>query len=237
MQPIHEYNFTEGELLLIDKPAGWTSFDVVNKVRYLTHAKKVGHAGTLDPMATGLLILCTGKLTKTLTEFQNGEKEYTGIITVGANTSSYDRETPVTETFPTEHITHEMILEAAKKLTGSILQVPPAYSAKKVDGVRAYKKARRGEEITMVAAPVTISNFDILSINLPEIHFRVVCSKGTYIRSLAYDLGKELGSGAYLSSLCRTRIGAHLLENAWNLRDLTEKIKNHLSEKKFNTVC
>jgi tRNA pseudouridine55 synthase len=219
-------DFEEGAVLLIDKPYRWTSFDVVGKVRGALRKKlgkkniKVGHAGTLDPLATGLLILCTGKFTKKIDEYQAQEKEYTGTFFVGATTPCYDLEKPVDKHFPTDHITEEMIYTAAKKFTGTIEQVPPLFSAVWVDGKRAYELAREGKEAEVKAKTVTISEFEITGIQLPEVHFRVVCSKGTYIRSLARDFGAELGSGGHLTALCRTRIGSFRLDEAQQLPDL-----------------
>ena len=219
------FNFSEGETLLFNKPLHWTSFDVVNKIRYAIKVKKVGHAGTLDPLATGLLIVCTGKFTKNIDKIQGQEKEYTGSITLGATTPSYDLETAIDKTFSFEHITSQMINDATHQFIGTIQQIPPAYSAKNINGERAYKKARRNEKVIMQPKEVVISNFEITNIELPHIHFRVVCSKGTYIRSLANDLGAALKSGAYLSSLCRTRIGNYTLANAFDVLDFVEKIK------------
>jgi len=213
------FDFMQGEVLLIDKPLKWTSFDVVNKVRWLIKSKlkittKVGHAGTLDPLASGLLILCTGKLTKQINTYQDQEKEYTGTFFLGATTPSFDLETEVNEQFPIHSISEQNILEATAQFTGTIQQVPPLFSAKRISGERAYEKARRGETMEIQAREVTIKEFEITSIQLPEVHFRVVCTKGTYIRSLARDFGKALGNGAYLKALCRTRIGEFNLKNA-----------------------
>lgn len=210
------------QILLIDKPLEWTSFDVVKKLRGILKIKKIGHAGTLDPLATGLLILCTGKMTKRIESFQNQEKEYTGKMILGQTTPSYDLETEPTLPQDLSEITAKKIYFAASQLTGLINQVPPLHSAIKVDGKRAYKLARAGQEVELKARQVTISAFDITAINLPEIEFRVVCSKGTYIRSLARDLGAALGVGAYLSELCRTRIGEFLLSDAKTLEELSQ---------------
>jgi tRNA pseudouridine55 synthase len=227
------FDFENGELILVDKPLNWTSFDVVGKIRNSTRIKKikVGHAGTLDPLATGLLIICTGKLTKKVDEFLAEEKEYTGTITLGATTPSYDLETEINHTFPTDHITEEMIAEAAKTFEGEIEQVSPLYSALRIDGERAYHKARRGEEVKMKARKVRIEAFEVTKIEMPIIHFRIVCSKGTYIRSIAHDIGKILQSGSHLSSLRRTRSGNFKIEDAWNLESLIEKIKTERFEK------
>ena len=236
------FDFQNGELLLVDKPLTWTSFDVVGKIRNSTRIKKikVGHAGTLDPLATGLLIVCTGKLTKKVDEFLAEEKEYTGTITLGATTPSYDLETEVNQNFPIEHITTELIANAAQSFEGEIEQVSPAYSALRIDGERAYHKARRGEEVKMKSRKVTIETFEITNIEMPVISFRIVCSKGTYIRSIAHDFGKKLESGGYLSSLRRTRSGGFKIEDAWNLDTLIAKIKEEriqaeLSENKLES--
>lgn len=224
-----KFNFAEGEMLLIDKPLTWTSFDVVGKVRNSIKPLKlkVGHAGTLDPLATGLLIVCTGKLTKKIDSYQAEDKEYTGSITLGATTPSYDLETEIDETFPIDHITEEMILEAAKSFEGDIEQFPPAHSAIKINGERVYEKARRGEEVEIKSRQVRINSFLIEKIELPDVYFRISCSKGTYIRSLAYDFGKVLQSGSHLSSLRRTKSGDYKVENAWNLEQLIAEIKRH----------
>ncbi|TKC03745.1 tRNA pseudouridine(55) synthase TruB [Pedobacter frigoris] len=225
-----EFNFAEGELLLINKPYKWTSFDVVGKIRNsLKPLKlKVGHAGTLDPLATGLLIICTGKLTKKIDTFQAEEKEYTGTMILGATTPSFDMETVVDEEFSIQDISDEAIYEAVKPFTGNIQQYPPAHSAVKVNGERLYVKARRGEETELRLRDVTVSAFEITRIALPEIDFRIVCSKGTYIRSLVSDFGKQLNNGAYLSKLTRTRSGNFLLANAFEVSDLV----SHLRSKK-----
>jgi len=221
------FNFTEGEMLLINKPLTWTSFDVVGKIRNTLKPLKlkVGHAGTLDPLATGLLIICTGKLTKKIDEFQAQEKEYTGTFTLGATTPSYDLETEVDEKFPVDHITKEAIHAATVQFYGQIAQFPPPHSAIKMGGERIYLKARRGETVELKARHIEIKAFEITRIVLPEIDFRVVCSKGTYIRSLAHDFGKALGSGAYLSALCRTRSGSYSVENAFEVADLVNHIR------------
>ena len=232
------FDFVNGELLLVDKPLNWTSFDVVGKIRNSTRIKKikVGHAGTLDPLATGLLIVCTGKLTKKVDEFLAEEKEYTGCIQLGATTPSYDLETEINNTYPTDHITEELILNAAKSFLGEIDQVSPAYSALKVDGERAYHKARRGEEVKIKSRKVQIVNFDIEKIEMPNLYFRIVCSKGTYIRSLAHDIGKKLNSGAHLTSLRRTRSGNFNIEDAWNLENLIQRIKTERIEAEKNEL-
>lgn len=207
-------------LLLVDKPLGWTSFDVVNKLRYRLKIKKIGHAGTLDPLATGLLILCTGKMTKRIDEYQAQEKEYTGKFIIGQTTPSHDLETTVTETLDISSISDERLLQAAKKFTGVIQQIPPLHSAIKVDGKRAYALARKGKEVELKPREVTVSQFEITQIKKPEVWFRIVCSKGTYIRSMARDFGDELGVGAYLAELCRTRIGEFKLEDALPLEQI-----------------
>lgn len=214
-----------GEILLINKPYGWTSFQVVKKIKWVTRAKRVGHAGTLDPLATGLLLVCTEGSTRKIQELQDQEKEYTGTITLGNTTPSYDLETEPNAFFPTEHITEAQILEKTADFTGVISQLPPVFSAIKVDGKRAYKLAREGVATEMKPRDITIKEFEITKIALPEIHFRVVCSKGTYIRSLAHDFARALGSGGHLSALCRTRIGSHLLANAVTHKELEEAIK------------
>lgn len=204
----------EGQILLIDKPLTWSSFQAVNKLKYVLKRQynlpkkfKIGHAGTLDPLATGLLIVCTGKFTKRIPEIQGQVKEYTGTITLGATTPSYDMETEVNATFPTEHITPELIQETLKQFIGEIDQKPPVFSAIKKDGIRLYEHARAGEAVEIQARKTTIYEFEITRIAVPEIDFRVTCSKGTYIRSLAFDYGKALNSGGYLSVLRRTKIG------------------------------
>lgn len=204
----------KGEVILIDKPYGWSSFQAVKKVKWLIKAKKVGHAGTLDPLATGLLILCTEKKTKDIESIQAQEKEYTGTITVGATTPSYDLETEPNEFFAFDHITTETIENAIPQFLGEISQIPPLFSAIKVDGKRAYTMARNGSDHELKSRIVHIREFEITRIALPEIDFRVSCSKGTYIRSLAYDFGRALGSGAHLSALRRTKIGNYCVEDA-----------------------
>lgn len=210
----------EERLLLIDKPYRWTSFDVVNKLRYKLKIKKIGHAGTLDPLATGLLIICTGKMTKRIEEFMGLEKEYEGKLILGQTTPSYDLETSVSVAIDISHITPGMIHDAARQLTGKISQVPPAHSAIKIGGRRAYESARRGKDIDLKPREVEVKEFEITQIQLPEVSFRIVCSKGTYIRSLVRDIGNSLGSGAYLAQLCRTRIGSFLLNDAVKIEDI-----------------
>jgi tRNA pseudouridine55 synthase len=210
----------EGRVLLVNKPLHWTSFDVVNKLRYKLKTKKIGHAGTLDPLATGLLIICTDKHTKKIDEYQGQEKEYTGEFVIGQTTPSHDLETEVSAPADVSHISKDMLLTAAANLTGTLQQVPPLHSAIKIDGKRAYKFARKGKELELKPREVKVSIFEITSINPPVIGFRIVCSKGTYIRSLARDFGNNLGVGAYLRSLCRTRIGSFELTNAKTLEEI-----------------
>ncbi|MDG1277201.1 MAG: tRNA pseudouridine(55) synthase TruB [Algoriphagus sp.] len=213
------------ELFLIDKPFKWTSFDVVRKVRNTLKIKKVGHAGTLDPLATGLLIVCAGKMTKQIDTFMGQEKEYTGTFEIGATTDSFDLEQPVIQVADSSGISLSDVEAAVKELTGDILQVPPMHSAIKVDGKRVYESARKGIDVKMEPRPVTVSEFEITRFENPTVEFRIVCSKGTYIRSLARDLGDKLGVGAYMSSLCRTRIGGFTLAQSKNLDNLIEEIK------------
>lgn len=219
-------DFLEGQIILIDKPLTWSSFQAVNKLKYSLIRKyqlpkkfKIGHAGTLDPLATGLLIICTGKFTKKITEIQSQAKEYTGTITVGATTPSYDLETQIDATFSTEHITEALILETTKQFLGEIDQKPPVFSAIKKDGKRLYEHARAGEEVEIAFRKTTIHEFEITRIALPEIDFRVKCSKGTYIRSLAYDFGIALNSGGHLSALRRTKIGDYDVINGVSPED------------------
>uniref|UniRef100_UPI00404A3383 tRNA pseudouridine(55) synthase TruB n=1 Tax=Flavobacterium sp. TaxID=239 RepID=UPI00404A3383 len=220
-----------GQVLLIDKPLYWSSFQAVNKLKYQfkNHYPelkkfKIGHAGTLDPLATGLLIICTGKFTKKITEIQSQPKEYTGTFTLGATTPSYDLETEIDETFPTEHISNKLILATTKQFLGEIDQKPPIFSAIKKDGVRLYEHARLGETIEIQSRKTTIYEFEITNIDFPKIDFRVKCSKGTYIRSLAFDFGKALQSGAHLSALRRTKIGDYCVEDAFSIDDFVKKI-------------
>ena len=214
-----------GEVFLIDKPLEWTSFDVVKKVRNALKIKKVGHAGTLDPLATGLLIVCAGKKTKSIDSYMAQEKEYTGTFVIGKTTESFDLEKEVIDVADPSKITLEQVKAAASQLTGDIMQVPPMHSAIKVDGKRVYEAARKGQEVKMEARPVTVSVFEITDYRCPEVKFRIVCSKGTYIRSLARDLGELLGVGAYMSELRRTRIGDFRIEESRALNELIEEIK------------
>lgn len=217
--------FEAGQVLLINKPLHWTSFDAVRKIRNLIRIKKVGHAGTLDPLATGLLIICTGKFTKRINEYMAQEKEYTGSFTLGATTPTYDLESEPENFKPIDGITADTVLNATKQFTGAIQQVPPAHSAIKVDGKRVYELARKGKEVKLEPRPVTIYEFEITAVQLPVVFFRVVCSTGTYIRSLANDFGAALGCGSYLSSLCRTRIGSFSLQDAMTIEMFEEKIR------------
>lgn len=222
--------FQAGEVLLIDKPYTWTSFDVVNKIRYAfkPHKIKVGHAGTLDPLATGLLVICVGKKTKEIDLYQAQIKEYTGKIRVGSTTPSFDLETQPDAEYPTGHITPEMIEAARRSFLGTIHQVPPVYSAIKVDGKRAYESARQGKDLELKSREVQIEAFDFDLSAFPEIGFRVVCSKGTYIRSLARDLGTALNSGAHLTALRRERIGDFHVSEALTVDQAVEQIKSNL---------
>lgn len=226
-QQFREFDFAAGELLLINKPFKWTSFDVVGKIRNsLKPLKlKVGHAGTLDPLATGLLIVCTGKLTKQIDSFQAEEKEYTGTMILGATTPSFDMETEIDHQFSIADISEDAIYNATMPFKGDIEQYPPAHSAVKVNGERLYVKARLGEEVELRKRFVTVSQFEITRIALPEIDFRIVCSKGTYIRSLVSDFGKQLNNGAYLAKLTRTRSGNFLLANAYEVADLVQYLR------------
>ena len=223
-------NIKEGELILIDKELNWTSFDVVNKIRYAIKKKfdikkiKVGHAGTLDPLATGLLIICCGKMTKSINNFSAMNKTYSGKITIGSTTPSYDLETKPNIHYPIDHINEKLILKTAKKFVGKIFQTPPMFSAIKKDGVRLYNLARQGKEIKIDKREVSIDSFEITSFNLPEISFNVTCSKGTYIRSLAHDFGKELNSGAHLSELRRIKIGDYSVKDSVKVMDFIRGI-------------
>ncbi len=216
-------SYEEGRVLLIDKELDWTSFDVVRKIRNQIRIKKVGHAGTLDPLATGLLIVCTGKFTKRINEYMAREKEYTGTITLGATTPTYDLESQPENFKPYSHLTETDIRDCARRFTGSLLQVPPAHSAIKINGKRVYELARKGEEVRLEPRPVTIYEFEITAIRLPELDFKVVCSTGTYIRSLANDVGADLGCGGYLSALRRTRIGEFGVEDAIKVADIARE--------------
>jgi len=222
--------FEEGTTILIDKPLYWTSFDAVNKIKaklkygFGLKKIKIGHAGTLDPMATGLLIICTGKNTKMIDQFQGMEKEYTGTFFIGATRPSYDLETEIDEYFVTDHIDNILIKKALQNFDGEIMQLPPIFSAIKKDGQPIYKKARKGKEVEIEPRKVNISNFEITDNKMPFLDFKITCSKGTYIRSIAYDFGKALDSGAYLEKLCRTRIGVFQNDSAWQLEPFIEKL-------------
>ncbi|WP_418408367.1 tRNA pseudouridine(55) synthase TruB [Alistipes sp.] len=223
-------NFEEGYIAVLDKPLRWTSTDVVRKVKFalrkLGYRKiKVGHAGTLDPLATGILLVCIGRATKMVDALQAEEKEYVADVTLGATTPSYDLEHPVDQTYPTEHITREKVLEALASLTGERLQSPPVYSAKKIDGTRAYELARAGEQVEMRKALVNIYEMELLECDLPHLRIRVRCSKGTYIRSLAHEIGQALESGAHLTALRRTRSGGFTLDKAGELDDFLKKLQ------------
>ena len=223
--------FLNGEIILIDKPLGWTSFQVVNKIRWLIRSTygikkiKVGHAGTLDPLASGLLILCTGKMTKSIEQFMGQEKEYTGTFTLGATTPSYDLETEIDHTFPTDHITEELLQTTLDQFVGTIDQYPPVFSALKKDGKRLYEFAREGVEVEIPTRKVNIRSFELTQKAISKVDFKVICSKGTYIRSLANDYGKALNSGAHLSALRRTRIGKFNIEQAVSIEDFEKQIK------------
>ncbi|MEL1255062.1 tRNA pseudouridine(55) synthase TruB [Flavobacterium sp. DGU38] len=224
--------YLEGQVLLIDKPLKWSSFQAVNKLKYLLINKvglpkkfKIGHAGTLDPLATGLLLICTGKFTKRIAELQGQPKEYTGTFYIGATTPSYDLETEIDHTFPTEHINEALIHETVKDFLGEIDQKPPIFSAIKKDGVRLYEHARAGESVEIESRKTTIHEFEITRIALPEVDFRVVCSKGTYIRSLAYDFGKAMKSGSHLTVLRRTKIGNFDVKDAFDITLFEESLK------------
>jgi len=230
---IEEYDFQKGEILLFDKELDWTSFDLVRKLRNFlcrqTGVKKlkVGHAGTLDPKATGLMIVCTGKETKNIDLIQAKEKEYLATIKLGATTPSYDLETAENETFSTDHLTLEMVKDKLSAFMGETDQVPPVFSAVKIEGKRAYEHARKGNDIVLQSKKITITQLEVVKFSQQEVTLRIVCSKGTYIRSLARDLGIALNCGAYLTGLCRTRIGDNKLEDAWDLSIFLEKLKNN----------
>lgn len=225
-------NFLSGEIILIDKPLEWTSFQVVNKIRWIIKSTygvkkiKVGHAGTLDPLATGLLIICTGKMTKSIEQFMGQEKEYTGTFTLGATTPSYDLETPINMEFPINHIDEEMLQATLSKFIGTIDQQPPVFSALKKDGKRLYEYAREGTQVEVPHRKVNIHDFNLTQIDLPNVDFRVSCSKGTYIRSLANDFGKALNSGAYVTGLRRTRIGDFNIEKALSIEGFEDLLQN-----------
>jgi len=224
-------DYLKGQVLLIDKPLRWTSFQVVNKIRW--HIKqqfglnkiKVGHAGTLDPLATGLLIICTGKETKNIATYQRQIKEYRGTFTLGATTPSYDLETAINKTYPIDHITEELLINATQNFIGEIDQKPPLFSAIKKDGKRLYELARKGESTDIAVRKISISAFELKKIKMPQVDFKVICSKGTYIRSLAYDYGLSLNSGAYLSTLRRTKIGNFSVKNALSIPQFIKQLE------------
>ena len=223
-----DFQFKEGEVLLFNKPLHWTSFQLVNKVRWLVKRQlnvkkiKVGHAGTLDPLANGLMILCTGKKTKEIDQYQAAEKEYLGTLKLGATTPSYDGETAENYFFATQHITEELIKKTMLNFKGDLQQMPPIFSALKVGGKKMYESARKGQKVEIKPRSIQIKELEIISISLPYITFKVTCSKGTYIRSLAYDIGKALNSGAWLCKLQRTKIGEYKIENAIDIKDFEE---------------
>ncbi|HEY9362107.1 MAG TPA: tRNA pseudouridine(55) synthase TruB [Chitinophagaceae bacterium] len=227
--------FEQGQVLLIDKPLRWTSFDAVRKIRNLIRIKKVGHAGTLDPLATGLLIICTGRFTKKINEYMAREKEYTGTFTLGATTPTYDLESEPENFKEFDHITPVEVKEATKRFIGEIMQVPPAHSAIKIEGRRVYEMARRGIEVKLEPRKLFIREFEITGIEMPLISFRVVCSTGTYIRSLAHDFGQALGCGAHLSSLCRTRIGEFTLDKAFSVEAFEDMIRSGKAQEHFTS--
>jgi len=218
-QPVPE----EGHVILVDKPLQWTSFDVVKKLRYKLKVKKIGHAGTLDPLATGLLILCTGKKTKTINTIQDQPKEYTGTMVLGKTTPSYDLETPIAEGGDISTITTEQLMNLIPQFVGDVKQIPPIYSAIKIDGERAYKKARKGEKVEIKSRIITIYSFELTEINLPKVKFKINCSKGTYIRTLANDFGIAAGVGAYLSELRRTKIGEYSVNDALSIDEVSNE--------------
>ena len=230
-ESLRDVDFKEGYIAIIDKPLEWTSTDVVRKIKFALQHRlgykkiKIGHAGTLDPLATGVLIVCIGKATKMVNNLQAEEKEYVADIELGATTPSYDMEHPIDCRYPTDHITREKIEQVLSSLTGERLQAPPIYSAKKVEGVRAYEFARAGEEVELKKALINIYEMEILSLQMPHLKLRVRCSKGTYIRSLAHEIGQALDSGAYLTGLRRTRSGGFTVENAFELENFMEKLR------------
>lgn len=225
-------DYISGEILVIDKPYRWTSFDAVKRLRGAVQRRlnakrfKVGHAGTLDPLATGVLLVCTGRATKRIAELQEGMKEYVAEITFGATTPSYDLEKEIDATYPWEHITPELIAETLPKFQGHVMQVPPVFSAVKVDGKRAYNYARKGKEVEIKAKPLEIKELEVLSWEAPKLTLRVLCSKGTYIRALARDLGEAMNSGAHLTALRRTRVGDYTINDAMSLDQALELIKD-----------
>lgn len=231
---VRNFDFENGEMLLIDKPQNWTSFDVVKKLRYAIKVKKIGHAGTLDPLATGLLIICTGKFTKKIDEYQGMNKTYEGVIEIGKTTPSYDLETEFNSELGYAGVSVDELEKAARLQTGEFDQMPPIFSAIKVNGKRAYKSARNNEDLKMKARPVAIESFELTKIALPEVYFKIVCSKGTYIRSMAHDFGTQLGCGAYLKSLRRTAIGSYSVDAAYELQNFISGIQRENSEIKID---
>jgi len=228
--------YLDGKVLLIDKPLQWTSFDIVNKIRYMIRVRKVGHAGTLDPLATGLLIVCTGKFTKQINEYQGLNKEYIGTLVLGATTASYDLETEPENFKSVDHLTEDQMIGATHSFVGEILQIPPQHSAIKKEGMRLYESARKGIEVKVDPRKVNIQSFEITRINLPHIEFKVVCSTGTYIRSLVKDFGEALGVGAYMSHLRRTKIGDFKIEDAIQWEDLKVEIDTLLANDDSNEM-
>ncbi len=237
-----DFDFIQGEILVVNKPLDWTSFDLVQKVRNMLcrllkiKKLKIGHAGTLDPKATGVLVLCTGRLTKQIDTIQADEKEYIAVLKVGATTPSFDLETDEDEHFPTAHITRQHLEKILPLFVGAIEQIPPAYSAIKVDGKRSYKLARKGKEVELKSKLLVIKEIELLRFELPEIKLRIVCSKGTYIRALARDIGLALDSGAYLIGLQRTRIGEYSIDQSFDLAGLADMLSAHFQEKVISTI-
>ena len=237
-----DFDFIRGETLVLNKPIDWTSFDLVNKVRIMLcrlmkiKKLKLGHAGTLDPKATGVVVLCSGKSTKQIDEIQADEKEYIALLKIGATTPSFDLETEEDAQFDTSQVTKELVEQILLQFVGSIEQVPPAYSAIKVDGKRAYKFARKGQEVELKSKILDIKEIELLRFEMPEIELRIVCSKGTYIRALARDIGLALGSGAYLIGLRRTRIGEYTIDQSFDLTELSEMLTSYFQEKKISTI-
>lgn len=237
-----EFDFLQGEILVLDKPLDWTSFDLVNKVRNMLcrlmkiKKLKIGHAGTLDPKATGVMVLCSGRATKQIDDIQADEKEYVALLKLGATTPSYDLETIEDESFPSEHITLVQILQVLKSFEGSIEQIPPMFSAVKVDGKRAYKLARKGKEIDLKPKSLFIKEIELLRFDMPELELRIVCSKGTYIRALARDIGVALNSGAYLIGLKRTRIGSYSIDQSMSLAELADMLSAYFNLQQNSTI-
>ncbi len=237
-----DFDFIRGEILVLNKPLDWTSFDLVNKVRIMLcrlmkiKKLKLGHAGTLDPKATGVMVLCSGKLTKQIDEIQADEKEYVALLKIGATTPSFDLETEEDEQFATAHITRETLENVLPSFVGAIEQIPPAYSAVKVDGKRAYKLARKGTEVELKSKMLVVKEIELLRFEMPEIELRIVCSKGTYIRALARDIGKALNSGAYLKGLIRTRIGEYSIDQSLDLTELADMLSAHFNTSKNTNI-